>query len=270
MRGRAIGVITAALALCGAAALAEGAAGGTAEGTAGGFTFRSVRPPTGSGPRITVQITEPLPLPRKKREPERATVDGSAGFWAVISPDRAAEERGGDRLALASEVLATAPDAPPLPPLGLMRGIAARHGAEIARATERHRVSPALVLAVIAVESAGRPDAVSKVGATGLMQLMPATARRFGVADALQPAQNVQGGIAYLDWLLARFGGDPILAIAAYNAGEGAVDRHSGVPPYAETRAYVPKVIAAWRVARTLCAAPPDTPRAPCTLLAAS
>jgi soluble lytic murein transglycosylase-like protein len=90
------------------------------------------------------------------------------------------------------------------------------------------------------------------------MQLMPATAARFGVEDRLHPAESIKGGVAYLDWLLARFGGDPILALAAYNAGEGAVEDNGGVPPYAETRAYVPKVLAAWTVARGLCVTPPE------------
>lgn len=230
-----------------------------------GFTFRTVRPPTGAGPRITVQITDPLPLPKKKlREPEPHDRGAGESFWAFTSPARDAEGRGRDRLSAAAEALASAPDAPPLPPLALIEGIVRRHGTDIRAAAARSDVSPALVLAVIAVESSGRADAVSKVGAGGLMQLMPATAERFGVIDVMHPAQNVAGGIAYLNWLLSRFGEDAILALAAYNAGEGAVDTHFGVPPYAETRAYVPKVVAAWRVARTLCAAPPHDARGAC------
>jgi soluble lytic murein transglycosylase-like protein len=119
-------------------------------------------------------------------------------------------------------------------------------------------VSPALVLAVIAVESSGRVDAVSHKGAQGLMQLIPATAERFGVEDAGEAAQNIRGGVAYLDWLMAEFGQDAVLALAGYNAGENAVKRNDGVPPFAETRAYVPKVLAAWLVARGLCLTPPE------------
>lgn len=110
---------------------------------------------------------------------------------------------------------------------------------------------------MISVESAGRVDAVSSAGAQGLMQLMPPTAERFGVTDSLVAEQNIKGGVAYLDWLLDHFDGDPILALAAYNAGEGAVRNNDGVPNYAETRDYVPKVLSAWSVARGLCQTPP-------------
>jgi len=111
---------------------------------------------------------------------------------------------------------------------------------------------------VIAVESGGKADAVSGAGAQGLMQLIPATAERFGVEDALDASQNIRGGVAYLNWLLETFEDDPILALAAYNAGENAVRDHQGVPPYAETRAYVPRVLAAFATARGLCKTPPQ------------
>ena len=106
------------------------------------------------------------------------------------------------------------------------------------------KLAPALVLAVIATESNFNPSAVSPKNAIGLMQLIPPTARRFGVRDPLDPAQNIRGGMAYLRWLLARFEGDVVLAAAAYNAGEGAVERYRGVPPFAETRLYVRKILA--------------------------
>jgi soluble lytic murein transglycosylase-like protein len=144
------------------------------------------------------------------------------------------------------------------PRLQTLKAIAEKHSVDILTSTIGTDVSPALVLAVIAVESAGRPSAVSHAGATGLMQLMPDTAKRFGVSDSTNPRQNIKGGVAYLDWLLKEFGRDPVLALAGYNAGEGAVARHAGVPPFAETRAYVPKVLAAWTVARGLCLTPPE------------
>ena len=114
--------------------------------------------------------------------------------------------------------------------------------AEIATASEQHTVDAALVRAIIHAESAYRPDAVSPKGAQGLMQLMPATQARLEVPDAFDPAGNIDGGTRYLAWLLNRYGGDVELATAAYNAGEGAVDKYGGIPPYAETREYVRRV----------------------------
>lgn len=108
-----------------------------------------------------------------------------------------------------------------------------------------YQLAPALVLAVIAQESNFDPLAESPKKAQGLMQLMPGTAARFRVTRITDPSQNIRGGMAYLRWLLAYFEGDVMLALAAYNAGEGAVDRYLGVPPYAETRLYVRKIMAA-------------------------
>ncbi|MEM1300436.1 MAG: lytic transglycosylase domain-containing protein, partial [Pseudomonadota bacterium] len=107
-------------------------------------------------------------------------------------------------------------------------------------------------------------DAVSSAGAQGLMQLMPATAARFDVENALSPAENIRGGVAYLDWLMEEFDRDPIMVLAAYNSGEGAVRKHEGVPPYPETRDYVPKVLAAFASARGLCRVPPQLATDPC------
>jgi soluble lytic murein transglycosylase-like protein len=110
-------------------------------------------------------------------------------------------------------------------------------------AARRHSLDPDLVQAVVAVESGFRPDAVSPKGAQGLMQLMPATARSLGVKDTFDPASNLDGGTRHLRALIERYDGDVKRALAAYNAGEGAVARHGGVPPYPETVAYVRKVL---------------------------
>lgn len=118
----------------------------------------------------------------------------------------------------------------------------AAYQAEIAAAARQHGVDEAIVRAIIHAESAYNPMALSRVGAQGLMQLMPATARRFGVSDAFNPQQNIQGGVKYLAWLLKRFNGNLTLAAAGYNAGEGAVDKYDGVPPYKETQRYVQRV----------------------------
>lgn len=113
---------------------------------------------------------------------------------------------------------------------------------EVQAAAQRHGVDEAIVRAIIHAESAFRPHVVSPKNAQGLMQLIPATARRFGVRDAFDPAQNIEGGVKYLAWLLKRYNGDLTMAAAGYNAGEGAVDRYKGVPPYRETRQYVARV----------------------------
>ena len=105
-------------------------------------------------------------------------------------------------------------------------------------------VNPKLALAIIAVESNFDTVALSNKNAKGLMQLIPDTARRFGVRNAFDPQQNIRGGMAYLRWLLAYYQGDVRLVAAAYNAGEGNVDKHRGVPPFAETQEYVRRVVA--------------------------
>jgi soluble lytic murein transglycosylase-like protein len=116
------------------------------------------------------------------------------------------------------------------------------YSSEISSAAATYGVEEAIVRAIIHAESSYNAGALSRVGAQGLMQLMPATARRFGVANAFDPGQNIRGGVQYLGWLLKRFNGDLKLAAAGYNAGEGAVDKYKGVPPYSETQRYVQRV----------------------------
>ncbi|SDD30828.1 lytic transglycosylase domain-containing protein [Ruegeria marina] len=230
-------------------------------------------PAPGSRPRVDVQITAEeharAPVGRSARPVEATETDEVqvagvaptpdrlgryAWFWDKVSPSL--EQSTPARL---DDILRTLTsggvDAPRMQAL---QDIARAQGRSILRSTIGTEVSPALVLAVIAVESAGKSDAVSRAGAQGLMQLMPDTAARFGVTDSLSPDENIAGGVKYLDWLMGEFGRDPVMVLAGYNAGEGAVRKHSGVPPYAETRDYVPKVLAAYQVARGLCATPPQ------------
>ena len=119
-----------------------------------------------------------------------------------------------------------------------------RDGVEklVREAAERHRMDPALVRAVIETESNWNPKAYSHKGAGGLMQLIPTTAQRYGAYDVFDPQQNIDAGVKYLRTLLERYNGNLDLALAAYNAGEGAVDRAHGVPSFRETRDYVQKV----------------------------
>lgn len=130
---------------------------------------------------------------------------------------------------------------------GRPHGAPARWAAVVEAAAAAHDLDPGLVAAVIQVESSWKPRAVSPKGARGLMQLMPATARRLGVTKSFDPAQNVRGGSLYLSLLAERFGEHEVEKIlAAYNAGEEAVETYKGIPPYRETRDYVRKVMALW------------------------
>ena len=270
MKRRFVSGITAAFLCCAAPALADGA------GRYPDFSSKFMKPPpTGAPPPPLVQVDPEaqrrrmaaLPKPSGKASDAVRGPQGAPGpaavatmdwYWQAVSP--ALSDSGPMRFQQALEQLAKAPPgkAVPSPRLALLNDIAMAHGAEILKTTAGKKVSPALVLAVIAVESAGRKKALSSAGAEGLMQLIPDTAARFGVSDATDAAQNISGGVAYLDWLMGEFGGDPVMVLAAYNAGETAVRKNGGVPPFAETRAYVPKVLAAWKVARQLCRTPPE------------
>ncbi len=117
----------------------------------------------------------------------------------------------------------------------------------VRRVAPEFGLDPRLVLALIEVESSFDPSARSPKNAQGLMQLLPSTAERFGVEDIMHPLQNLNGGMAYLSWLVDHFDGNLELALAGYNAGEGAVRRHGGIPPYSETRRYVRAVLKLYR-----------------------
>ena len=205
---------------------------------------------------------EALPAPGPL-DPAKRVASNYAWFWETVPTTRGATD---GRFPLALATLSKGPGGAQVyaPRMQHMQQIAEVYGTEILTATIGTQVSPALVLAVIGIESAGKADAISSAGAQGLMQLIPATAERFGVKDSKDPAQNIKGGVAYLDWLMTHFDRDPLMVLAAYNAGEGAVRANDGVPPYAETRDYVPKVLAAWQVAQGLCRTPPELVTDPC------
>lgn len=187
-------------------------------------------------------------------------------FWQKVSPSRSAASAA--RWAAVLDVIDSGRRSgkPVYGSRSMAQRIAENFGEYLKRESKRRNVSIPFLIAVIAVESNGNPKAKSPIGAQGLMQLMPPTAARFGVSNSYAPSQNIRGGAHYLDWLLRRYRNDAVLALAGYNAGEGAVDRHKGVPPYRETRDYVAKVAGAFSVARYLCKKPPNSPREPCDL----
>jgi soluble lytic murein transglycosylase-like protein len=127
-----------------------------------------------------------------------------------------------------------------------------RYDGHIQEAAQLYQLPQAFIRAIVLVESNFYPDAVSRAGAIGLMQLMPETAASMGVLDPFEPRQNVLGGTRYLRVLANKFNGDLVLTVAAYNAGETAVGKYGGVPPYAETRNYVRKVLSNYYTFRSL------------------
>ena len=159
--------------------------------------------PSGSTAELPECMRDPAPLP----------------FWEAINPAKPIED----------DFVASTPDQK-------------RAAALVRKLAPEYQVSPMLALAIIRAESNFDPNARSPKNAQGLMQLIPETSARFNVKKPFDPVQNVRGGLAYLRWLLAYFKGDVALVAAAYNAGEGAVERYLGIPPYAETRAYVQRI----------------------------
>ncbi len=237
------------------------------------FTFKRVKvKKTDTGNRINIQITPEEDYYKNQYKKKRDTtasqetktaaqpkpqLDSYDWFWKEVSPELAQASSGRLHDALQKLQKDPAKLARIAPRIAHFQDLVDKYGTNILMASLGKSVSPAFVLAVIGVESAGRPAAISDAGAVGLMQLIPETAKRFNVTDSTDAQQNINGGTAYLDWLLKEFKRDPLLALAGYNAGENAVKKHSGVPPFPETRAYVPKVVAAWQVARALCMTPP-------------
>ena len=200
-----------------------------------------------SGGEMSMPALDVLEIRRQPKEESPIPPDPAPVAQPAVAPSTAiADVAPGEGGTGAPRVAATDAPAAPLLPVGGVFDPNALHemAGKIAR---RHGVDEALVHAVIQVESRYDPFAVSPRGAMGLMQLMPRTAARFEVANAFDPVQNVDGGVRYLKELLARYSGQVRLALAAYNAGEEAVERHGGIPPYRETVDYVKRVLSARR-----------------------
>jgi soluble lytic murein transglycosylase-like protein len=185
--------------------------------------------------RITQITGSPVQLPGL---PEQG--DQQQDFASMVRAQLAAENgAGGETPGVGSGAAIGAINAPAMVPPAQIDGLVSQNSAQ-------WNVDPALVKAIIANESGFNANATSNVGAQGLMQLMPGTAQGLGVTNAYDPAQNVWGGTKYIKGLLDRFNGDVKMAIAAYNAGPGAVEKYGGVPPYAETQNYVQNVLASY------------------------
>ena len=219
--------------------------------------FKVVKPPNAGAKRRLILNQAPQGLPPSSR-PSSAR---HGWFWNVASPlvADADEARAKDLAAAAAKRIGGEQSRL------LVEKISVAFRKEIRTASQKADVSPAFLIAVIAAESRGQPNATSKKGAQGLAQLMPATAKRYGVTDAYDPAQNLNAAAAFLNSLLKRFDEDALLALAGYNAGPNAVRRNNGVPPYAETRDYIPIVLSYFHDAAQLCLRPPAGPRGACT-----
>ncbi|QIE57229.1 lytic transglycosylase domain-containing protein [Pikeienuella piscinae] len=223
-------------------------------------SFKLVKPPKlGVRRRLTITTTRSVTPPGAIRRVAR-----HGWFWRQASADL----KAADPARLVPLAATAGGRLGGLSRRALVEEVSETWRAEIAAAAQGAQISEALLIAVIAAESGGDPRAVSPAGALGLGQLMPATARRFAVSDPFAPGDNLRGAADYLSTLLTMFDGDGLLALAGYNAGENAVLRHKGVPPYPETRDYVPIVLSYYNEARTLCLMAPTDPRAPCVVAA--
>ena len=184
--------------------------------------------------RLTQITGAPVQLPGlTDQDDERAT------FAAMVQAELAAANAQPGMDGAQAGAAIGAIDAPAMVPPAQIDALVGSNATQM-------QVDPALIKAIIANESGFNANATSKVGAQGLMQLMPETAAGLGVTNAYDPAQNVMGGTKYIKGLLDRFGGNVRLAVAAYNAGPGAVEKYGGVPPYAETQNYVQNVLASY------------------------
>jgi soluble lytic murein transglycosylase-like protein len=188
----------------------------------------ALRPaPVPEAPKLQTATVAPTPA----APPAAPSVPAHATSQAPAAPDRLEQLRKAADMLIEVNAALGAPRSP--------------YGQIIYDIAVRHSINPQLVAALIHVESDFNPRAVSRKGAYGLMQLLPETARRFGVRrkrDLLNPVKNLEAGVSYLKWLTERFGGDIEKSLAAYNAGEGAVDRFGGIPPYHETQQYVQRI----------------------------
>jgi soluble lytic murein transglycosylase-like protein len=197
-----------------------------------GLGFGSLVPP----------VAAPAPV-----DPQPATASAAVPALAAPQPEIPQQQIPPPQPAPAAAAPAPKPPQPPPSPLHLLDTHdipSGPFGHLIYEVASRYSLNPHLVAAIVRVESSFNPRALSRKGACGLMQLLPETARRFGLRrkDLFDPAKNLDAGARYLKWLADRFGHDPVRVLAAYNAGEGAVQRYGGVPPYKETRNYVDRI----------------------------
>jgi len=199
--------------------------------------------------------------PTEKAPPASADF---AWFWTEAMP-AAASDHDGVSVGLVRHIIdRRSRGLPTYGDINVGADIYMRYRDEIDKAAAETGLSQAVITSVIAIESAGVATATSPKGAMGLMQLMPATAERFGVKSAYSPLENVAGGARYLAELLKLHHGDFVLALASYNAGEGTVDKHDGVPPYRETRDYVAKFFSIYAATKSVCKNEPVDPAALC------
>jgi len=217
-----------------------------------GLGFGTLVPPATSTPAAPAETPASIPANSalQVEQPPAPVTPMQAQAPAPQTPP-AQPAPPADTPAPAPVAAAPAPAAPQPPPRPSLLHLLDSHnipagpfGDLIYQVAARYSLNPHLLAAIVRVESSFNPRALSRKGACGLMQLLPETARRFGLRrkDLFDPAKNLEAGARYLKWLSSRFGEDPIRVLAAYNAGEGAVQRYGGVPPYKETRNYVDRI----------------------------